>query len=444
MHDARHLSTEELLLYSDGELTPDRAAHLAHCATCSAELSDLSGFLFHVEEELRAATPAARPAARSASWNRIENHIYAPEKHERRGFPVYWTAMYAAAAALTFAVLGGYMTSQFSFVEPVVDVAVALPAPSAPLPVRLDLGADVLAPVAPALSEQLPAAETERFTFTAGSSPIAPSEALTFASAPALDAPRPLVSTFDIPVARIDVRAPLTATEPAQSAPANPSVTAQEYWQLAQAGSWRDSITVTGRVSRPDNSAAISSAPLGGPAGPVRNSLVAHYSDAARRSFRSPSPALLEGEIQRFVSDVLDNQTSLIEHSYALHQALDAVGDTAKLDADGQKALRRLIDFHTRAMQQRESAIYARLSETLPRRIWSYRGEPSSAAGRGVGEAGKQVMSTVSGLDRELTAMLAGGTVTLDAETGARSAGAWLADLRTQLSDLRSRAKDLR
>jgi hypothetical protein len=52
--------------------------------------------------------------------------------------------------------------------------------------------------------------------------------------------------------------------------------------------------------------------------GVVRNALLAHFSDAARRSFQSPRPALLEAEIDLYDTEDLSAQTQLLSHANAL------------------------------------------------------------------------------------------------------------------------------
>jgi hypothetical protein len=85
-----HPSLEQLLAVRDGEAPPDTAAHIEHCAACSAELARLRA----VRDALRSLPSVAPP---EAAWPRIR------EAQARRRRPGRWRA--AATLGLAASVL---------------------------------------------------------------------------------------------------------------------------------------------------------------------------------------------------------------------------------------------------------------------------------------------------------------------------------------------------
>jgi len=123
----RHLSTDELLLRLDGELAFARVAHLRECRLCRTALSDLEELLWEVERELRATVANESAAQRAEARLTLEREIYSAGKPT--AFPIRWPALYATAAALTMAVLAGYLSSwQTATQQPRRTVAASVPA----------------------------------------------------------------------------------------------------------------------------------------------------------------------------------------------------------------------------------------------------------------------------------------------------------------------------
>ena len=173
--------------------------------------------------------------------------------------------------------------------------------------------------------------------------------------------------------------------------------------------------------------------------GVVRSSLLSHYSDAARRSFRAPEPAALESELDRYVSDVFRSQSRLLSHVYALHGVLasfDAslVSELAPRDID---SFRQVVGFHTSAIREHEARIYDRLSEALPRRFWTYRADKDKAQGESDWRReGQLLLSDALDLDATLNALLVTPQTSIDTSGVNLSCGELLRRIRTRISHL--------
>ena len=173
--------------------------------------------------------------------------------------------------------------------------------------------------------------------------------------------------------------------------------------------------------------------------GVVRSSLLSHYSDAARRSFRAPEPAALESELDRYVSDVFRGQSRLLSHVYALHGVLasfDArlVSRLAPRDID---SFRQVVGFHTSAIREHEARIYDRLSEALPRRFWTYRAGKDEAQGESDWRReGHLLLSDALDLGATLNALLVTPETSVDASGVNLSCGELLGRIRTRISHL--------
>ena len=106
----RHLTTEELLLHCDGTLAPELVAHVQECPACTDSWLQVQAVLFEAEQALRASVPDESVDHRSASRRKLERALYPPKSSA--GFPLRWSVVYGMAAALTFTVLGGYLSTR--------------------------------------------------------------------------------------------------------------------------------------------------------------------------------------------------------------------------------------------------------------------------------------------------------------------------------------------
>lgn len=184
-----------------------------------------------------------------------------------------------------------------------------------------------------------------------------------------------------------------------------------------------------------------------GPAGgAVRRSLLGHFSDAARRSFVSPQPSVLESELGRYVSEVYSSQSELLSHVYALHRFLGRVDSDQLASADAQTArrFRDLVRFHVRALDAREGAIYDRLSEALPRKIWSHRGDAAeSNETLDLRDESYGLLQATLDLDSNLTALFGSSSMTFDAASPEQSCGELLHRIRTHIRRIKNRTQAL-
>ena len=179
--------------------------------------------------------------------------------------------------------------------------------------------------------------------------------------------------------------------------------------------------------------------------GMVRNSLLAHFSDAARRSFVAPEPSVLQGEIDRLVSEVFRSQSELLAHVYELKSILGRVDSerAQELGPDTRKKLRELTGFHLSAVNEAQARIYDRLSETLPRKFWSHRASQRRTEPDWQSEVSALLGNTLE-LDSTLTALLSKPETTLDASQANLSCGSLLSRIRGRVRHLRAGAKELR
>jgi hypothetical protein len=184
-----------------------------------------------------------------------------------------------------------------------------------------------------------------------------------------------------------------------------------------------------------------------GPAGgAVRRSLLSHFSDSARRSFVSPQPSALESELVRYVSEVYRSQSELLSHAYALHRFLGRVdsGPLASADARTARRFRDLVRFHLGALDEREAAIYDRLSEALPRKVWSHRGEAAEASEiHDWRQESDALLQDALELDSNLTALFGSSSLTVDASDPEASCGELLHRIRTRIRRIKNRTQAL-
>ena len=201
---------------------------------------------------------------------------------------------------------------------------------------------------------------------------------------------------------------------------------------------------ITRRSSNPATTtvaARVSDGPAGGV---MRTALVEHYRDAARRSFLSPEPSLLESEITRYVNDVVRGKSDLVQHLYALKTLFVSLepGLAENAGPEARKALRELVRFHLAGATEQEGAIFSRLSEALPRRYWNYRGAAADVSSDVWAAESASLLEDALKLDRTLTSLFNDRADQLDA-ADAQSPGELLHHIRTRLRALRARSKTL-
>lgn len=288
--------------------------------------------------------------------------------------------------------------------------------------------------------------------------------------APQAIAPRYLASAVRIP---LPGRMPPPALD-------SPAAVVEGNWLLAKAGLWRQGLeaggsegairfsgTVRNESERADVERKLRAAASGQPVefalalrsggtaaldgarsvrkagrpsgGMVRNSLLQHYEDAARRSFQMLDQGLLEGELDRYVSDIFRHEADLLAHVHALHRMLNRSGGGAGADAS---SLRQVARFHLDGIARHEKDIYDQLSEALPRTYWAHRGvrnRPSTEAG--LGGLSRGLLKDALALDRALTGMFFGSGEALDARTSNLSSADLLLSVRQHVGHLRAALK---
>jgi hypothetical protein len=483
---------EELLLHLDDELAPERALHLESCEDCHDDLLRVQALLFDIEHELRALIPPEPLQRRKAAATALEERIYAAPK-KVISFPMRWGAVYAAAAALTFAVFGGLWTSQqpASIVEePAIArqerIQVEPPAPVVPENTSTQTlqATETAQPTfTPSVPEQ---AEPERFVLAAGG--------LDAPARPALGDGAQGVSFEPMATQRLDLAwaAPRTTPVPPPAAsveaatPASnqsgltedPDALLAGFLAAARTGAWATDITpevrggvltFSGRVAsarergewisavqrelpgrkiafdltvadaRPPVQASEVSYTLGArPAGGMmRTALLTHYSDSARRSFQQPTQSALDAEIARFASEIYRSQSRLVRHAHALSQLLQGF-EAEKLSPEASKSLDSLVRFHADGIATSEAEIYDHLSEALPRRYWNHRGDREAFSDTDQAAAGEAVLADALRLDETLTTLLGSSSATVAADDAEASAGALLYRIRTRAKNLTS------
>ncbi len=226
------------------------------------------------------------------------------------------------------------------------------------------------------------------------------------------------------------------------SVPSERDRIAAEDALLAVANGWPVDFEIAVRTPRADLPAGVAPAAVGRvrqAGGLVRNSLVQHYEDAARRSFRQPDRSLLESELDRYVSDVLRHDAELLSHVHALHSLLNRPGIDEARHSD---SFRKVVRFHLDAISNHEAGIYDRLSEALPRRYWAYRSQNDVPADvESFGAASLDLLRDALALDRALNSLLFPSSEALDARESNLSSASLLARVRQQARRLKAAVK---
>lgn len=344
------------------------------------------------------------------------------------------------------------------------------------LPVRFDGIPAIRYGHAPEDLLELAAVPAPRLTFEA---PVATTLTLALEPLPTLASlPAPRAVTRQYLASSVRVPLPGRMAPPAAD---DPAAVVAGNWVLAKAGLWRQGLeaggsedvirfsgTVRNEAERADierklraaaggqpvefalalrssRTAAFDTAPAirskaGRPSGGVvRNSLIQHYEDAARRSFQVPDQALLEGELDRYVSDIFRHEADLLAHVHALHGMLNRSGGGVGADAS---SLKRVARFHLDGIARSEKDIYEQLSEALPRTYWAHRGarnRPTAEAG--LGDLSRGLLKDALALDRALTGMFFGSGEPLDARASNLSSADLLLSVRQHVGQLRAALK---
>ena len=493
-----HLTTEDLLLSVDDSLSPDSRAHLNACTGCRDRAADIHVQLAEIEYELHRQTafelPADRRAAALAALRvRLQREVkrqkaravgpWAWVRHFRLpqvpAFASYATA-FASAVLVAWATWSTVLTPDL----PAPERAAAVPAPETVTnaPVAATAGGESAAVSPPERFElaEHRSAPAPTVALEASSAP-----ALALGAAPALPVPINLPSAADLPAA-LPVRGAATFALPlpGRIAPLRPdsseSVIAGS-WMLASSGLWKESLQAGGRdgrirftgsvanehdrrrieeelriaanghpvefaisvrasrVQAPATTvlaAAASERPAGGM---VRNSLLQHYEDAARRSFQPLETSRLENEINRYVTGVMRNDAELLAHVHALHTVLNRAGIDAVRSSED---FRRVTRFHLDAIAKHEAVVYSQLSEVLPRNYWKYRdAKGKTEAPTSLGLASRELLKDALALDRALTTMFFETSEPLDAREATPSVGSLLARVHQRARQLRAALK---
>jgi hypothetical protein len=105
----------------------------------------------------------------------------------------------------------------------------------------------------------------------------------------------------------------------------------------------------------------------------------------------------------------------------------------------GSSELGREIKTHLDGIANREAAIYASLSEVLPRRYWTYRAEVTDAPAGAVDPVieSNELLADALGLDETLTTLFVTKSATVDAGGNEHSCGERLARIRSHVARLR-------
>ncbi len=411
-----HLAPRELFLYCENELDNARSAHLENCASCHDELLRAQALLAELEHELHGWVETEPAARRAAALAALEERLR-PVAAKVVAFPVRWSRVYAAAAALAFTVAGGFLYNQIQTTSVSEPVAAVLPAPApfaaeparpAPAAIRSEA---IETAARPLTAEQLPAKPLPgRFVIEAlEAPPLQPQPALSASHAPAL------VSISD------------------------DAITAVE-WTLANAAPpatmESDAGTAPIRTTAPQT-LFLGDRVVGGL---VRTALLEHYQDSARRSFQAPTPTALDGELARFVTGVYRSQSELLRHAYELNRLL-APTEEAAAPINDDKTRRQLLATHLRQASEHERAIYDGLAEALPRRYWAAGGKSAakSTAGADADPAAeaRALLADALALEETLTAMFNRSSVSFDISVDS-SSGRLLERIQTRLRNLKS------
>ena len=468
----RHLSTEELLLLADGELTPGQVEHFDACVECQEQLGALQGELTAVSSALSATL---QPEDNSAqSWARLEQAMSrAAASGDLHLSPEELLLLIDGELSPLRAGHAGRCAgcgSAHSDVRKLLwDVESELRAlvPSEPLERRLAAEQALkqhLYPTAPNVIE-FPARRLTRYAAAAvllistfagyqvwnqapqAEEPVMTAEAVSPQVAAVRDEVRPEIepqalialdaapTAVPAPVERFEAAAAVSAVEPLDQAieAAAPAMLLAHFETPAMSLPFgRLPAVAAPRPAEPVRRVAEPEFVPSAAGGLVRTALVEHYRDAARRSFQTADAPALDAEIARYVSDVFRSQSDLIGHVYELDQLLSAA-PAGELQA-------KQVRLHLKGALNSDAVIYDHLSEALPRRYWRYQGdEGADVSTNDLRAESRALLHDVLGLERTLTTVLTGSSQTVGIEEANSSSGELLRRIHERLS----RIKDL-
>ena len=504
----RHLSTEELLLRCEAELGFERAAHLDECEACRTALVELVELLDGAEQELRGTVPADTAAERAAAWDAIEQRIAKPATvlaFPARWAAAYAAAAVLGFAVFSGITEMDFFGPS-PVADPVTIAEATLPEspalePAAPEPVQQDRVSieapaaaesrqtETVAAVAAASDPVIAEKKTfERYVGEPFAPEAVPAGAVSFPEPPEVAAARSTMARLLLPTTARLIE-PIVEPGVIEQAPltlAAAKEVIEGHWILHRTKVWREDIapiwtnnglafvgTVDNEQVRDEVAAAVRSAQKGRevplelrlrPASPnearppastslergvaggvVRTALLAHYRDAARRSFASTEPSELEGELDRFMNSVFENQSNLLAHLYQLNALVSAVPEDLVPDvASSSSRFVELAVTHTNAARQHQARIYDLLSESLPRKYWSYKTKDGDVSFKGLHGEAKALLQDALELDATLTTLLSTPQHLLDAGDANVSCGEALNRIRTRLSRIKTDTAKLR
>ena len=493
---AMHLSTEDLMLSLEGRIDDSCEAHLSACESCRSRASKLHAELAAIEFELRRQPALNVPVERRAAAleelrGRIDSEIASRRPPASViGFPMpalrplaSYGAALAAACALVW--VGWQELAPRPVSEPTLTAEVQNSPAAAPSPIPAPTLPAAYRPEAaspqPQRFTQVPARLSRRPAAVALLDPLPapvlnaaqPADALMAAgSAEPVEAPA-LAAALGEPELATAARA-----VPAESGTDDPDLVAEGSLMLVRSGLWNSGLRAGGAgetvrfigalASEAERSAAqrallavagprsiefeiaVGSSALadgsqsvsqvawrqGTLGGPVRNALVQHYRDAARRSFQQPAPALLQSELDRYVSSVMRHDAELLSHVHALHKLLTSVPVAGSQPGE---SLRQVARFHLDGIGRHQAGLSGQLSESLPRRFWAYGGARRHARpSQGVEPAAEQLLDDALALDQVLAALFFGSGASLDARASNLSAADLLGRIRQHTRQLRA------
>ena len=503
----RHLSTEELLLRCEGELGFERAAHLDECEACRTALVELVELLDGAEQELRGTVPADTAAERAAAWDAIEQRIAKPATvlaFPARWAAAYAAAAVLGFAVFSGITEMDFFGPS-PVADPVTIAEATLPEPpalepAAPEPVeqeRVSIESaaaaeseqtETVAAVAAASDPVIAEKKTlKRYAGEPSAPEAVPAGAVSFLEPPEIAAARSTMASLLLPTtARLiePIVEPGMIEQPPLTLAAAKEVI-EGHWILHRAKVWREDIApvwtnnglafvgtvdneqVRDKVAavvrsaqkgrevplelrlRPvspnsDRSSASTSLERGIAGGVVRTALLAHYRDVARRSFASTEPSELEGELDRFMNSVFENQSNLLAHLYQLNALVSGVPEELVPDVASSSRFVELAVTHTNAARQHQARIYDLLSEVLPRKYWSYKTKDGDVTFKGLHGEAKALLQDALELDATLTTLLSTPQHLLDAGDANVSCGEALSRIRTRLSRIKADTAKLR
>lgn len=173
--------------------------------------------------------------------------------------------------------------------------------------------------------------------------------------------------------------------------------------------------------------------------GRVRNSLLQHIDDSARRQFQPLNLASRENELNRYVTEVLRDETELLARAHALHSVLNRAGINA---ARGSSNLRRVVRSHLDAIDRHEDGVHGQLSEALEADYWRHRNHklPSQRPDSLVAIS-RDLLQDALALDHALAGMFFGPGEALDARERNLSVETLLSRIRHHSRNLRDAIK---